>query len=99
MKFVKHPLVIFLGGALTLYVISGLISGNWNPFMAHTSTPNKGGTGKVPILDANGNATGGYATAPSTNASSRNRIPCQKVTVGAYTGYIGDCKYPITTGV
>ena len=32
MKFIQHPIVIFLGGALTFYVITGLVTGNWNPF-------------------------------------------------------------------
>ena len=32
MTIVKHPIVIFLAGALTFYLVSALVSGNWNPF-------------------------------------------------------------------
>lgn len=85
MKYVKHPIAIFLFGALALYIIQSLFSGSWNPFA--TAVP----AGKTPVLDANGKPTGRYVNSPSS--SSARSIGCCAV---GNIGFIGNCKFPIT---
>lgn len=47
MNVIKHPVTVFLLGALTLYVVSGLFSGNWNPFKKTITARLAGG---VPVV-------------------------------------------------